>query len=784
LKKIWVQELQQIFSPSDLPSGITVIGITLVPNNVTNVVGQSHTVTAKLTDLLGNPQVGIVVNFSIIGGPNSPNSSTNVSDANGNASFTYTGNGGIGIDQIQACFTKNGNLICSAVVTKEWIASTILPGEITAIRTVPNVPVYRQYYKINLSLYNPNSVAEQYNLGLKDDNGFTTCNLENPTPPNVKNDAYSTHVYSFRCNSKWNWINTTKVGWTGLLYTVALKIGGLFEPQMGAFGMYQSIHTWFFNEPTHPYYVNLSTDSTPGIVFDSSIARNIVVNVPQDKKSRLGMSVTGGLASSFLTMAVMVPPVMVTPLGAALLIGEGLGTVESWYEYQLAFDPDFNYTTVQEPVPMYLPELDALPAGNAKEFGLTYADVTSLKNATLIAYVRYDGARIDNQSDYMLMQLKAANNFTIQALQRMSEVERYYKLSTSSLEPLTDAQIQQGRKEIQTNGLPQIEINILTRNGLGDSIGNITQAILAVDPEIYRNPKNYTYYLDMYSRELSNESVNYESEIIRIKVEDNGNSITTASNGDIAYLENLKGQIQISLDQGKATPGVKTNINEMINKSSDVLEQTNNIIYEPYYEFAVNALAMFQTLDTTTSSTSKTGSISGMKFNDLNHNGIREANESRLANWTITLTNQTASVSTTLTDSNGNYSFTNLTDGNYTVGEVKQSGWTQTAPKTGTYNVTIIGGSIITGKDFGNFQTVNVKCDNKEEKDKDKKKFDDDNKKLHDDNKKLHDDTIKKVDAKTIASDKKKVDDDKKKLDNDRKKHDDDDNKCKTNIKA
>jgi hypothetical protein len=188
------------------------------------------------------------------------------------------------------------------------------------------------------------------------------------------------------------------------------------------------------------------------------------------------------------------------------------------------------------------------------------------------------------------------------------------------------------------------------------------------------------------------------------------------------------------------------------------------------------------------------GSISGTKYNDLNHNGTRDAGELGLANWTITLTNSTGSVVTKVTDVNGSYKFANLTDGNYTVGEVKQSGWTQTAPKTGTYNVTIIGGSIITGKDFGNFQNV-VKCDNKEEKDKDKKKFDDDNKKFNDDkkkfdddnkkfnddkkkfdddNKKLHDDTVKKFDAKTIASDKKKTDDDKKKTDDDKKKTDDD----------
>ncbi len=96
------------------------------------------------------------------------------------------------------------------------------------------------------------------------------------------------------------------------------------------------------------------------------------------------------------------------------------------------------------------------------------------------------------------------------------------------------------------------------------------------------------------------------------------------------------------------------------------------------------------------------GSISGMKFNDLNSNGLKDPLEPGLANWSINLTNQSGSVVTQITNASGNYSFTDLSDGNYTVGEVLEPGWMQTAPATGTYNVTITGGNSITGLDFGN----------------------------------------------------------------------------------
>jgi hypothetical protein len=106
------------------------------------------------------------------------------------------------------------------------------------------------------------------------------------------------------------------------------------------------------------------------------------------------------------------------------------------------------------------------------------------------------------------------------------------------------------------------------------------------------------------------------------------------------------------------------------------------------------------------------GSISGMKFNDLNGNGVNDV-EPGLASWTITLTNDTGVTITQTTAPDGSYNFTNLTDGNYTVGEVIQPGWIQTAPAvsaagSATYTVNISGGNNVAAKDFGNFQFGSV----------------------------------------------------------------------------
>src|SRR3990172_1266317 len=98
---------------------------------------------------------------------------------------------------------------------------------------------------------------------------------------------------------------------------------------------------------------------------------------------------------------------------------------------------------------------------------------------------------------------------------------------------------------------------------------------------------------------------------------------------------------------------------------------------------------------------SKPGSICGTKFNDLNGNGVWNAGEPRLPNWTINLTG--ASTLSVTTDEKGNYCFTDLPAGTYTVSEVMQTGWQQTAPPSpGTYTITLASGQNIVNRNFGN----------------------------------------------------------------------------------
>ena len=99
-------------------------GIVLSPAEAVNPVGAPHTVTAKVQDDTGAPVPGVTVAFSVIAGPNVGLTGYAVTDANGEATFTYV-SALEGTDTIQACTgfivsSTEEAQICSNEVTKTW----------------------------------------------------------------------------------------------------------------------------------------------------------------------------------------------------------------------------------------------------------------------------------------------------------------------------------------------------------------------------------------------------------------------------------------------------------------------------------------------------------------------------------------------------------------------------------------------------------------------------------------------------------------------------------------
>jgi|GEM_PF-3038598 hypothetical protein len=97
----------------------------------------------------------------------------------------------------------------------------------------------------------------------------------------------------------------------------------------------------------------------------------------------------------------------------------------------------------------------------------------------------------------------------------------------------------------------------------------------------------------------------------------------------------------------------------------------------------------------------KLGTISGMKFNDANGNGRKDKNESGIQGITINLKGPHGFSASTVTDTNGNYSFSNLGPGLYNLSEVVPKGWNQTDRP---WAVRVMSGTNSKNNNFGNTQ--------------------------------------------------------------------------------
>ncbi len=103
------------------------------------------------------------------------------------------------------------------------------------------------------------------------------------------------------------------------------------------------------------------------------------------------------------------------------------------------------------------------------------------------------------------------------------------------------------------------------------------------------------------------------------------------------------------------------------------------------------------------------GSISGTKYRDITGNGLT-SDDTGLAGVRIYLDlNNNGSLDSgersTLTGSNGSFSFTGLSSGNYIVREVVASGWVRTFPTLeDKYSVSVVAGSSRTNINFANFE--------------------------------------------------------------------------------
>lgn len=113
--------------------------ITLDPAVGAEEPGANHTVTATVRNDVGALLPGATVTFNVVSGPNTGETGTAVTDANGEATFTWTGDGGPGTDTVEASFVDAGGATRTTSATVLWaLGVPIIPvrGIPVALATV------------------------------------------------------------------------------------------------------------------------------------------------------------------------------------------------------------------------------------------------------------------------------------------------------------------------------------------------------------------------------------------------------------------------------------------------------------------------------------------------------------------------------------------------------------------------------------------------------------------------------------------------------------------------
>ncbi len=105
--------------------------------------------------------------------------------------------------------------------------------------------------------------------------------------------------------------------------------------------------------------------------------------------------------------------------------------------------------------------------------------------------------------------------------------------------------------------------------------------------------------------------------------------------------------------------------------------------------------------------TATTGVISGAAYRDLTGNGASSPLSPQTgATVELFKTGGSSPIATTVSGTNGAYSFTKLATGNYTVKEVEPAGWVQTGG-VGGYKVDLTkSGQAVTGRNFDSFDAA------------------------------------------------------------------------------
>ncbi|RAI78912.1 hypothetical protein BFS35_013255, partial [Macrococcoides goetzii] len=227
--------------------------------------------------------------------------------------------------------------------------------------------------------------------------------------------------------------------------------------------------------------------------------------------------------------------------------------------------------------------------------------------------------------------------------------------------------------EIDSDGVREGTTNIFRTTATINNADNMT-VDMAVAPEVYNVGDRIWNDTDKDGIQDATEK-NYTGTVTVKLVDVNGNPVThfdgtpveniMTTDGTYEFTNIIPGDYKVifELPAGITISPNDTTTDEV--DSDGILVDTNtpNIVEAPVSVVDHDV----QTVDLGVVLPEPTYTLGDKVFEDMNHDGIQDTNEPGIPGVTVTLTKPDGTTVTTTTDNNGNYSFTELPTGNYTV---------------------------------------------------------------------------------------------------------------------
>ena len=480
------------------------------------------------------------------------------------------------------------------------------------IFVLPSTPEIASWYEIFVVINNPCNYEQEVTLTLADIqrelvSGHVPWDWEQlncpPNPPYPQGSTVSgtipgneTRTMGFRFMPHWYWIppwNWTQIfsAFLSLAPLVGLNVSDI-EVANAALNSCDII-----TGQVAEYEVDNVAPSTIDIV-----PQYITIRTPFSKILLLisshvtsywaGVSTASGIALLWFP-----------PAAAPFFVAEGLGIGAASLLYIAASDPDSNYTEMVIPEFITLPELYTIPESPEKQFAYSMRDFYSYCEALGKSYGKYKGAEWDTAYYWVSEQLGACCEFSSELVQLIMNNRVTLADVPMSGRFVSPAMISDAHDYLLANGLPEIEISVLSRLGISPAgIDSLTSALIMG----FENPGTDSMPPLIQSQQtLLNSFSRLESDFrttqFDVKIHKLGESVEPVPPETIDYLESLSREISEWLELGDDDPALWTLIDSLHSVSLSIALESNDTTILSYYNSALEYASLFYELFVETS---------------------------------------------------------------------------------------------------------------------------------------------------------------------------------------